>query len=111
MVPNNAHPDYRQGWLDGCKTGLATGFANDYYKTFYSFRKDINQVAKDNTMYLRPWGNAMIYCRHYAVGTLKEAGMTPKLPGKEKPMSLGDHSIFGNVIDPRKQGAVGLKNW
>ena len=104
-------PAFQQGWLDGCETGLATGFANDYYKTFYKFKKDINMVKNKVTLYTRAWSSAMIYCRHYATGTLKEAGMTPKLAGKEKPMTLGEHSIFGGPFSLQNQGSVGLKNW
>lgn len=110
MVPPGP-PEFQQGFLDGCQTGLSTGFANDYYKTFYKFTKDIDMVQNKVGLYTRTWSAAMIYCRHYALGTLKEAGMTPKLPGKDSPMSLGEHSIFGNVFSPNKQGAVGLSNW
>ena len=59
--------------------------------------KDIDMVKNKVTKYTRTWSAAMIYCRHYALGTLKEAGMTPKLPGKDDPMVLGEHSLFGNV--------------
>lgn len=104
-------PEFQQGFLDGCQTGLSTGFANDYYKTFYKFTKDIDMVKNKVTKYTRTWSAAMIYCRHYALGTLKEAGMTPKLPGKDDPMVLGEHSLFGNVFDLRRQGAVGLSKW
>ena len=112
MVPDG--PDeFRQGFLDGCQTGMATGFANDYYKSFYKYTKDVEMIKQKKLKYTRAWSAAMIYCRHYAFGTLKEADMTPKLPGdkKETPMVLGEHSLFGNVFDLRKQGGVGLKHW
>ena len=111
MVPDDAPADYKNGWTDGCESGLSTGFANDYYKSFYRFRKDIKQVEANNVVYLRPWGAAMIYCRHYALATLKEAGIVPKLPGKEKPLSLGEQSLLGNGWSLKNFGASGLSKW
>ena len=110
MVPQGP-PEFRQGFLDGCQTGMSTGFGNDYYKMFYKFTKDVDMVKNKVNKYTRTWSAAMIYCRHYVLGTLKEAGMTPKLPGKEGPMSLGEHSLLGNVFSPQRQGAVGLSKW
>ncbi len=104
-------PDYQQGWLDGCETGLSTGFANDYYKTFYKYNKDKEMVIDNNTYYLNGWSSAMIFCRHVAVSTLREAGMTPKASGQGYPLRLEDASIFGNPMAPNKWGAQGLKHW
>lgn len=101
-------PEFQQGFQDGCETGLSTGFANDYYKTFYKFKKDVNMVINKVNLYTRAWSAAMIYCRHYALGTLREAGMTPGLPGQGFPMN---HSLFGNVFSLQNQGSVGLSNW
>lgn len=104
--------DYKQGYLDGCETGMATGFANDYYKTFYRFRKDRNMVKQGNVLYLRAWSSAMIYCRHYALGSLKEAKMTPRLPGDgSEPFTLGEHSLLGNIFSFQGWGSVGLAQW
>ena len=113
------YPDYKQGWLDGCESGLATGFANDYYKSFYKYQKDKNMVKKGVKPYLRAWSSAMIYCRHYATGTLKEAGMPTRLPGEGFPMPLGgdsgDGAKFGHGIlktwELNNHGAQGLGNW
>lgn len=105
-------PNYMQGYQDGCETGLSTGFANDYYKTFYSFKKDKRKIKSGDRVYLRAWSSAMIYCRHYATGTLKEAGMTPKLPGDgSEPFTLGEHSLLGSVFSLKNWGSVGLANW
>jgi hypothetical protein len=112
MLPNGP-ASFQQGFLDGCETGLATGFANDYYKSFYKYKKDVNMIKQKNALYTRAWSASMIYCRHYAFGTLKEAGMPPKLPGDKNAskMVLGEHSLLGNVLDLRKQGGLGLKHW
>ena len=69
-------------------------------------------IKSANKMYLKTWSSAMIYCRHYAVGTLTEAGMQPKLPGqKAPPIPFGEETLFGNVFNLKKQGSVGLSLW
>ena len=104
-------PVYQAGWLDGCETGMATGFATDYYRYFYKFKKDLDMIKSSNKLYLKTWSTAMIYCRHYATGTLKEAGMSPKLPGtKYAPIPLGGETLFENVFSLKNQGSVGLSN-
>ena len=103
---------YQAGWMDGCESGMATGFATDYYRYFYKFKKDLDMIKSANKMYLKTWSSAMIYCRHYAVGTLTEAGMQPKLPGqKAPPIPFGEETLFGNVFNLKKQGSVGLSLW
>ena len=118
QLPKKAelYPDYKAGWLDGCETGMATGFGNDYYKTFYKFKKDRRMVEQNNVVYLRAWSHAMIACRHSVLGTLKEAGMTPRLPGEGCALRLKDHSILGSsdspgVFSPKNWGAQGLSKW
>lgn len=121
QVPEAAddYEDYKQGWLHGCETGMATGFANDYYKSFYKFNKDIEMVKQGVKPYLRAWSSAMIFCRHYVLATLKEAGMQPRLPGQGFPMPLGgekgEGKAFGHGVfktwDFDKHGAQGLSRW
>jgi hypothetical protein len=111
MLPKDAPADYAEGWNDGCETGLSTGFANDYYKTFYGFKKNRDQVKRNNKMYLRPWSSAMIFCRHYALGTLKEGNMTSSLPGQDGFVAIGNHSILGNSMAIENWGSIGLSNW
>ena len=103
---------YQSAWLDGCESGLATGFATDYYRYFYKYKKDLDMIKSGNKMYLKAWPAAMIYCRHYATGTLNEAGMLPKLPGTNyPPIPFGHETLFGNVFSLKNQGAVGLSLW
>jgi hypothetical protein len=121
QIPDNAddYEDYKQGWLDGCETGMATGFSNDYYKTFYKFNKDKEMVKNGVKPYLRAWSTAMIFCRHYVLATLKEAGMQPRLPGQGFPFPLGGENdeghAFGHGVfktwDFNKHGAQGLSRW
>jgi len=123
QLPKQAelYPDYRQGWLDGCQTGMSTGFANDYYKMFYKFTKDRDRVKRGVKPYLRAWSSAMIYCRHFVVGTLGESKMNPRLPGQGFPLSLGGdkapdgmampgHGII-DIWQPYRHGAQGLDLW
>ena len=118
QLPKDLHPDTQKGWLDGCESGLSTGFATDYYRTFYKFQKDINMVKEGNRKYLRTWSWTYIYCRHYALGTLTEADMRPQLvntPGKSRILPLskeaGGHSLLGNVFSLNGLGSQGLANW
>jgi hypothetical protein len=111
MLPEGP-ADYQLGWLDGCETGMATGFATDYYRYFYKFKKDIDMIKSGNKRYLRAWPAAMIYCRHYALGTLREATMQPLLPGTGyPPIPFGGETLFGTVFSPKNQGAIGLSLW
>ena len=41
QAPKEGPITYRQGWIDGCKTGLSS-MTNTYYKTFYQFTQDAN---------------------------------------------------------------------
>lgn len=115
------YPQYKAGWLDGCETGMSTGFGNDYYKLFYKFKKDRKMVENNVKPYLRAWSSAMIYCRHFVLGSLKEGQMIPRLPGQGFALPLGGdvgdgdlptagHGIL-NVWDLKNQGAMGLSKW
>lgn len=53
---------YRQGWKDGCETGLAE-FGNSAYKTFYRFKQ--NMALVDNPEYYAVWKQAEQFCKHY----------------------------------------------
>ena len=112
--PKDAHPDFVQGYKDGCETGRSTGFATDFYKMFYGFKKDREMVKSGNQQYSIAWYSAMIYCRHYAVGTLKEGNLTPALPGQGyKGLIRLEDSLLGNAfsLDNNGFGVNGLANW
>lgn len=61
--PDNAPKDYKQGWYDGCITGLST-MSQVYYKDFYGYKQDYTKV--DNVMYYQAWKDAYTYCRQYS---------------------------------------------
>lgn len=59
----NAPPRYKEGWNDGCETGLST-MVQGYYKTFYEFKQN-TELANDG-MYYKAWKDAYTYCRQYS---------------------------------------------
>lgn len=56
----NAPAEYKQGWQDGCKTGISM-YGTSIHKAFYKFTLD--PELRDNTTYNRIWHNARSYCR------------------------------------------------
>ena len=59
----NAPPAYKQGWDDGCKTGLST-MNPGYYKSFYQYKQDASMV--DDPVYYKAWKDSYTYCRQYS---------------------------------------------
>ncbi len=55
-------PAFRQGWEDGCFTGMGTE-SNTYYQHFYHFKQDVSQIMNDQ--YFEAWVDAFRYCRDY----------------------------------------------
>ena len=88
-MPENAPETYKIGWQHGCESGL-TVKSNDFYKSFYRLRQDINLLH--DPYYYNAWKSSFDYCRAYVYGMLKEAGMRSKLPteggGIPKPMGI-----------------------
>lgn len=106
-MPHDGSPEYKQGWKDGCETGLSS-MTNDYYRAFYQYRVDVNLV--NNETYYRAWKDTFNYCRHYAYGTLKESDLRMKLPGAGISQPGDDvHGVFnfGGVF--KKSGF--FDNW
>ena len=100
QVPKDGTPGYRQGWMDGCESGLATQFGSGFMMTFYKWKKDpllsqdkpdLNLVrAKYEDKWDIDWNNkseisdnarhykkifwiSHIFCRHSIVGTYQTA--------------------------------------
>lgn len=61
-APENATPEYKKGWKEGCESGLAT-YSNYYYKTFYHFTHDPKLL--DHPKYSKAWTDSFNYCRAY----------------------------------------------
>ena len=58
----NAPAEYKQGWNDGCETGMSTMNMN-IYKNFYGYKQDISMM--NNPLYYKAWKDAYTYCRQY----------------------------------------------
>jgi len=56
----NATPDFKQGWLDGCETGIRCG-TNNFYQTLYKTKQDGYKMSYSNE-YSTAWSNAFWYC-------------------------------------------------
>jgi len=61
-VPENAPPQYQEGWKDGCESGMAA-YGNYYYKTFYKIKS--NSKLLSSPIYYNAWVDSFNYCRHY----------------------------------------------
>lgn len=59
-----AHPDFRQGWLDGCEVGVSSG-ANTFYKMFYRSNAVDGYKVTESADYKSAWNAAFWYCYRY----------------------------------------------
>lgn len=64
MTPPPGEPDYEQGWVDGCHSGIS-GYGNQFYKNFYDWKQDPSKVT--NQVYYQVWKDAYAYCRTYSM--------------------------------------------
>ncbi|MDB2415425.1 hypothetical protein N9W34_06610 [Rickettsiales bacterium] len=72
MVPKDAPDNFKKGFVDGCKSGLAN-MTNSTYHAFYEFTQD--PILRKDPVYYRTWKDTFTFCRHYAYGTIREADM------------------------------------
>lgn len=113
-VPKDGTPGYRQGWMDGCESGLATQFGSAIMMAFYQWKKDpdlaisnpdlnlirskygtkwdinwdnINEVKANISQYKAVFWMAHGFCRHSIVGTYQTA-----------------RSAYGATMDPPLPG-------
>lgn len=56
--------EFKQGWQDGCETGMSSG-SNTFYKMFYESRKIDGYKAASSSDYSAAWTNAYWYCYRY----------------------------------------------
>ena len=56
--------EFRQGWDDGCETGMSAG-SNTFYKMFYRNNKADGYKMTSSADYKTAWGNAFWYCYRY----------------------------------------------
>ena len=60
----DASPEFRQGWKDGCEVGMSAG-SNTFYKLFYDNNTVDGYKMTSSSEYKNAWGNAFWYCYRY----------------------------------------------
>ncbi len=60
----DAHPDFREGWRDGCQVGTASG-ANSFYQMFYAGNKVNGYKVTESPEYQSAWNGAYWFCYRY----------------------------------------------
>tara|TARA_B100001564_G_C20658505_1_gene680424 strand:- start:1204 stop:1722 length:519 start_codon:yes stop_codon:yes gene_type:complete len=114
QMPKDAPPNFQQGWIDGCKSGLGA-MTNSFYKAFYEFTQD--PVLRKDPVYYKTWKDTFTFCRHYAYGTLRQGNVRMRLPmAKNIFMSeaFGSQGILETGVlqnaGPGTQGLL-IENW
>lgn len=109
QMPKNAPPMFKQGWIDGCTTGLA-GMTSPYFRSFYHFTQD-PKLRTDPTYY-KVWKDTYTFCRHYAYGILREGDVRMALPNSKPPFMetfLGTHNFLENgILNLNAAGTSGM---
>lgn len=93
MEPKNLSAHMKQGWKDGCESGLGS-MTNSYYRANYKFRMDPG--LRQNPEYYKIWKDTYNFCRHYAYGRTREANQRFRLQDKA-PVTLeklGAHTLL-----------------
>lgn len=57
----DASVEFRQGWADGCETGMSAS-NNTFYKSIYRNNKADGYKMTSSADYKTAWGNAFWYC-------------------------------------------------
>jgi hypothetical protein len=57
----NASPDFKQGWADGCESGMAGG-SNSFNQSFYKANTQDGYKFTYSPDYKTAWGNAFWFC-------------------------------------------------
>ncbi len=65
----DSSPEFKQGWKDGCETGMAGG-SNTFYGAFYDNNKADGYKMTTSGDYANAWGAAFWYC--YRVDYIKQ---------------------------------------
>jgi len=68
-APSEGPEEYKQGWRDGCETGMAA-YGNMRYKAIYQFKQDQNLTG--NPIYYNAWRQSYTYCRYHLLSKLRE---------------------------------------
>ncbi|MET0155139.1 MAG: hypothetical protein ABW189_03420 [Rickettsiales bacterium] len=101
-APTSAPVAYKQGWRDGCESGMAmTG--NFAYKAAYRYRVD--RAMLNDMQYYRGRKEGETYCAHYTMAVQWESGVLPTTPSQEKSLLPETDGVFAVMA---KWGAPSL---
>jgi len=101
QVPKDATPAQKQGWLDGCKSGMGN-MTNSGYRSFYRFTQD-PELRKDPAYY-KVWKDTYTFCRHYVYGIVRQSDSRMRLSNNIR--SLHERVAAGhNLLE------YNLANW
>lgn len=64
LEPPPGSAEYRQGWSDGCESGLSA-YGTPFYKTFHRVKQD--PILAQNKVYYQVWKDAYAYCAVYVM--------------------------------------------
>lgn len=65
--PPNSPPKFKQGWQEGCESGISA-FSNNLQRYFYKFKQD-SELTQDKEYYIG-WKIGWEYCKRYAYHAL-----------------------------------------
>jgi hypothetical protein len=68
--PPEGPPEYQQGWLDGCESGMAA-YSDALPKSFKAFKLKQDPNLRNNKMYYQIWKDAFLYCAIFLEATNK----------------------------------------
>ena len=111
-MPKTTNKVYQKAWMEGCESGMSTGFGKDFNKMFHHFKKDVrfsglkygderdlfegkSITSEDMSLYNKTWSDAMKSCRHYTLSNYKP--FTPQNPGE----AVGQMDDISNVYEFR----------
>lgn len=100
--PKYGPPAFKQGWKDGCETGM-TVYSTDYLRTLYRTNIDTNQIK--NPHYKRAWDSASRYCMYYVsqhlrVGYLDTGHFSSDLRDKDLWFDHQEPALYQGVDFP-----------
>lgn len=61
-APKGGPPEFQEGWLDGCETGISA-HGSSYYRSTFKFKQ--NPTLVTNPIYYKAWKDGENYCRTY----------------------------------------------
>lgn len=64
LEPPQGPNEYRQGWQDGCESGM-NAYSSQFYKSLKVFKLKQDPLLRNNKMYYQVWKDAFLYCANF----------------------------------------------